>query len=609
MRFSRIAIAISFACAAIALAVAGLLGSSTGLTLAAVASGSLFIGYLFGSPGPRDHEHVDPSRMETADAVPVVPDPQPPVPAEDAAGEWVAFGAPASEPEPAPGEPPLPATRIPADIECPSVLQALVETAEEIDHPVAAHLWLEDPASATLRLVDAVGPMTPDPTPVPADDGILAEAVRSGTAQLDVAATVSDRLGEASLWRFAVPLKVSGAAGVVALDFRTDARPDAIALAAATGGLRGALAGCLALHIARTETEAARMLLDLARDLSRVLDRDEVVSLALARAMALSGAATGSVMLIDRDSGAMRIAEARGLPIEVVQETQVAEGEGIAGWVLATGQPLLIEDLPKHGGGSRRHGVRSAVSVPIGDEDGLLGVLNVGSRQFPARFTNTHLRAVETIGKQAAVALRNATALESMRDVYFETLRALAIAMETKDPYAVGGTQRVTEYALAVGREMGLGESEEQALELACMLHDIGMSAAGESVATAARPLSTVERGLLKMHPAIAAQILEQAPALRTVVPIVYHHHEWFDGHGYVGGLSGEAIPLGARILAVADSYVAMTSDRPYRRAMTAAEAMRELREKAGTQFDPDVVAVFEQMYGERRGSRDQNRP
>jgi HD-GYP domain-containing protein (c-di-GMP phosphodiesterase class II) len=140
---------------------------------------------------------------------------------------------------------------------------------------------------------------------------------------------------------------------------------------------------------------------------------------------------------------------------------------------------------------------------------------------------------------------------------------------------------------------MGLDETDMQSLEVAALLHDIGMSASGEALAASSRPLSTFERGLLKLHPVLAAEILEEVPALQNVIPIVYHHHEWYDGRGYVVGLAGESIPLGARILSVADAYTAMTMDRPYRSAMTSREARDELARGSGTQFDPEVVRAF----------------
>jgi HD-GYP domain-containing protein (c-di-GMP phosphodiesterase class II) len=246
--------------------------------------------------------------------------------------------------------------------------------------------------------------------------------------------------------------------------------------------------------------------------------------------------------------------------------------------------------------------VRSAVSVPIGDEDGILGVLNVGSHAYPARFTDAHMEALGVLGTQTAVALRNARAVDSARDLYFATLRALALAMETKDPYARGTTDRVVRYATALGREMGLDEQELLSLEVASLLHDIGMSATGETVVACDRPLSTFERGLLKLHPVLAAEILEEVPALKKVIPIVYHHHERYDGEGYVVGLSGESIPLGSRILAIADAFTAMTSKRPYRGAMTVEQALEELEGNAGSQFDPEVVRAFVEMM-RREGS------
>jgi HD-GYP domain-containing protein (c-di-GMP phosphodiesterase class II) len=200
------------------------------------------------------------------------------------------------------------------------------------------------------------------------------------------------------------------------------------------------------------------------------------------------------------------------------------------------------------------------------------------------------------LGKQTATALRNARAVVESRELYFDTLRALALAMETKDPYSRGGTERILEYADAIGMSFGLSAEDQDALRIAALLHDIGMAAAGDSVVTADRPLTTVERALLKMHPQIAAEILAEAPALRSVVPIVYHHHEWYDGEGYMNGVSGESIPIGARILAVADAFVAMTSPRPYRAAFSAGDALREMQDKAGTQFDPALVAILKDV-------------
>jgi putative methionine-R-sulfoxide reductase with GAF domain len=407
--------------------------------------------------------------------------------------------------------------------------------------------------------------------------------------------------GERTVWRFAVPLSAGDARGVAAVDLACPTDPDRFALGVATAPLMASLVGCLAVHAARVEGRTASGLVEVARELSRLLDPTDVVATALRRAMSLADAATGSIMLLDEESGKLVIADSVGLPGNVVARTALSEGEGIAGWVLSNGQPLLVEDLGGRPAGGRRHGVRSAASVPIGDDDGVLGVINVGSRGFPARFTESHLASLETLGKQTAVALRNARAVSASRELYFDTLRALAVALETKDPYARGATERVLDTALGVADVLVLGESERETLRVAALLHDIGMAVAGDSLALRHQPLSTVEQGLMKLHPQIAAEILDEMPALRDVVPVVYHHHEWYDGGGYLGGIAAEEIPLGARILAVADAYVALTSERPYRCAMERTSALAEIREKAGTQFDPAAVDALAEWLGMTR--------
>ncbi len=485
----------------------------------------------------------------------------------------------------------------PASLEPTAVMAAVLEGARRSGDAVAAHLWLLDPPTATLRMVAADGPLAPPAVPVPLDDAVMGAAVTRGTAVLvpPVAPDDSDSAVPVR-YRFAVPVSAGAAKGVAAVDILSNRLPDTAALIELMSQASGLLAGSLALHVARDETRQSRLLTEASRDLTRRVDEAALVRRALDRAVELSSAATGSVMLVDAETGRMHIVASVGLPQDVVATTDVAEGDGIAGWVLATRKPMLVEDLPGADaarGPSARRGVRSALSVPIVDDDGALGVINVGSRGYPARFTDQHTASLETLAAQLAVALRNARAMRSQEDLYFGTLRALAMALETKDPYAHGTSERIAEIATALGAELGLTERERESLRVAALLHDIGMEAAGEAVHTADRPLTLMERGLLTMHPVIAADILGEVPALRDVAPIVYHHHERYDGTGYVGGLAGDAIPIGSRVLALVDSYTAMTSPRPWRKAMLVDEAIAEVRRNAGTQFDPVVVDAF----------------
>ncbi len=467
---------------------------------------------------------------------------------------------------------------------------------------VSAHLWLRDGPGGTIRLLASAGPMSPDRRSEPGPRDALGEVFRTGVRMLSPVSTVASHGEATTLWRYALPVAAPPHVGVAAMDVLCDTEPDVSDLDAAAAAVAPMLAAALAIDVAREEGETSRTLLEMARDLSRMLSVEDVISSCLDKAMHLTAAATGSVMLLDEDTGTLRIAAARGLPSEVVANVAVGSGEGIAGWVLASGQPVLVEDLPARSARKGRHGVRSSLTVPISDEGGVLGVLNVGSRSHPNRFGANHMAALETLARQTAIAVRNARAVSTTRDLYFSSVRALALALETKDPFAAGATDRIVALSTALAERLHLAEDEAEAVRMAALLHDICMDMATD-VVSARQHLSTVERGMLSMHPVLAAEILKQAPALSAVVPIVYHHHERYDGRGYVSGLSGEAIPIGARILAVADAYVAMTSDRPYRRAKGRDEALREMADRSGSQFDPAVVDTFVEIlaHGERR--------
>ncbi len=524
-------------------------------------------------------------------------------PVADESGSVTVCEAPlaeTSQPHAEPVDSPPP-QRVPATpaiaVDPTDAVHALYVSARALAPAVAAHLWLQDPATASLRLVAADGERLPSSRPMAVDEPSISAVASRGESSMEPVVALTDEDGVSTLWRYAFPVTAGGSFGVGCIDIVSTDRVDVAGIDSLVLGSLPAFAAALALHVSRTETATAGNLIEAAYELSRRLRPEDVADRTLDRAMTLSSAANGSVLLMD-ESGVMRIAASRGLPDDVVADSAVAPGEGIAGWVYSSGKPLLVEDMPGRDK-PPRHGVRSAVCVPIADEDGCLGVLSVGSREFPARFTHSHVHALEALGRLAAVALRNARAVQSSTTLSFSTLTALAIALETKDPYGQGCTGRVTELVSALAAKMHLTQPERDTLHVAALLHDVGMSLAGAPIGATARPLSITERGLLKAHPGVAAEILAKVPALHEVVPIVFHHHEWYDGHGYEGGISGEAIPLGSRILAVADAFVAMTSARPYRRAMSVDRAVGELTSKSGTQFDPEVVTSLKSLLEE----------
>ena len=493
-----------------------------------------------------------------------------------------------------------PPSVLPAGSTPREVVECLMVAARAAGNPIAAHLWLEDAATSTLRLVEAQGESRPKHLPISIASGLLGDSLAKGTAQLDRIDIPHDAAADRTCWRYALPLTGSDLRGIAAIDFEGDHEPDRGVLTTISATLRPSLSGTLALHVARADTQSARILVDTCAQLARALTPDEVLRVGLHGAMSLAQAQTGSIMLLDPSSRRLCIQVAHGLPEEVVSATDIPQGDGIAGWVLATKRPQVIEDLRDKAGFSRRHGVCSAICVPLAYEEDVIGVLNVGCRHFHARSSSSHLDTLDVLGRVIAVALHDAEVECGARDVYLDTLRTLVVALEECEPYARGSVSRVIELAEAIGARLGIKAEEVVALRIAAMLHDVGMHAAGTSVPITDQPLSTIEWGMLKMHPVIAAEIMSQSESLVPIVPIVYHHHEHFDGTGYVSGIAGTNIPLGARILAVCDAYVAMTSTRPYRPTLSSSAALEELQRWSGSQFDPDIVTALVHVVQQR---------
>jgi putative nucleotidyltransferase with HDIG domain len=179
-------------------------------------------------------------------------------------------------------------------------------------------------------------------------------------------------------------------------------------------------------------------------------------------------------------------------------------------------------------------------------------------------------------------------------------LKMLTGAIEARDPYTRGHSTRVTELAEAVARALGWNEERIDSLRLGGPLHDIGKLAVSHQVLHKQGELDDHELAEIRRHPKTGARLLLRVTALRAAIPYVLYHHERWDGTGYPSGKAGEEIPLEARVLAIADAFDAMTSDRPYRRALTRDEALVEVDRCAGTQFDPRIAAVFLELFAER---------
>jgi len=240
-----------------------------------------------------------------------------------------------------------------------------------------------------------------------------------------------------------------------------------------------------------------------------------------------------------------------------------------------------------------RKGLSSLLTVPIRVKDKVIGWVNVYSYRQNYHFSEGQAKLMVILADRAAQAIDNARLYQNLRRTFRETIEGLVSALEAKDKYTSGHSRRVTEFALLVGRAIRLSPEELEKIEWAGLLHDIGKIGIRLEALNKPGKITQQEHEMFKDHSIMAKQILEQIHFLKEIVPLVYHHHENYDGSGYPDRIKGTQIPLGARILAIADTYDAMTSDRPYRKAMDQKNAVRELRRCADTQFDPGLVEVF----------------
>jgi putative nucleotidyltransferase with HDIG domain len=239
--------------------------------------------------------------------------------------------------------------------------------------------------------------------------------------------------------------------------------------------------------------------------------------------------------------------------------------------------------------------VQSALLVPLVIKEQPLGVIVVGEQRRWERtsLTTEKIRLCQALAHHGAIVLEHARLFERLRLANRDTIKALAGALETKDVETRGHSDRTVAHALALAERLGLSDQEREWIQYAAILHDIGKIGIPEQILKKPGKLTPEEFEIMKRHPVLGMEIIQQIEFLKPVVPLVRADHERWDGKGYPDGLTGETIPMGARIVAIVDAYDAMTSDRVYRKAPGKEHAVSELRRCAGTQFDPDLVKLF----------------
>ncbi len=243
-----------------------------------------------------------------------------------------------------------------------------------------------------------------------------------------------------------------------------------------------------------------------------------------------------------------------------------------------------------------------ALLVPLVVKDKHIGYLTV-DEPIDGKIPSLEIvRLLELFSYQAAVAIDNIRLYSDLERSYYSTLKAFVAAMDAKDPYTKGHSENVRYHALTIARQLKLPEEQVKLIDFSSLLHDIGKLAIRDEILTKPSLLSDHEYQEIKLHPVIGSRLVAEVESLIKVAPIIHSHHEHYDGSGYPQGIKGDQIPLEARIIAVADAFEAMTSDRPYRKAFDLKVAIKRLQDAAGTQFDNEIVKVFIKLHQETHG-------
>ena len=350
---------------------------------------------------------------------------------------------------------------------------------------------------------------------------------------------------------------------------------------------------------------------NIGKDFSFDIKLDVLIENIVASAKNLIEAEACSLYLIDAEKQELYFNVALGEKGHLLKEIRVKIGEGVAGMVAATGEALNIPDISKDERFNKNRKIANSINfkekamltMPIWSKNKVIGVLQFINKRGEGVFTTEDQELMEMlIDLQIITNLEKAQLYDRLRQTFVDSIESMASAIDAKDIYTQGHCQRVSQNALMIGRYIGLKPDQLESLKYAGILHDIGKIGIKDSILNKQGPLDDEEYKIMKSHPVVGDNILKQISTLdESIRDGAKYHHERYDGKGYLEGLRGEDIPLFARILAIADTYDAMTTTRSYRKGLPPEIALQEIDKGKGTQFDPELAEVFIKLMKENQ--------
>lgn len=357
----------------------------------------------------------------------------------------------------------------------------------------------------------------------------------------------------------------------------------------------------------RQRTKALSFLYRIERDVSNKLKMEDVLKVIVEKVSSILNVQICSILLVNDNTGKLSIECAKGLEEKILKDTELEVGDNISGWVVKHNRPILVKNIEKDTRFVKRseekYYNKSLMSVPLATKDKVIGVINVNNKKSRRIFNQEDFRLLKQIAAQVAIVIENATLYKSLSDLYMRTIMTLAATIDARDHYTRRHSVMVAKYSVAIAETMKLSPERVEIIRQAANLHDIGKIGVHDFILLKPGKLTDEEWKEIKLHSVKGAEILEPLVVfLNGVIDMVKQHHERYDGKGYPGQYRDGEIDIGARIMAVADAFDAMLSERPYRKAYSKKKAVEELRENSGTQFDPKIVEAFLEVLSKEPG-------
>ncbi len=336
------------------------------------------------------------------------------------------------------------------------------------------------------------------------------------------------------------------------------------------------------------------VLVKVASGASSSEDMGDFLDLILAVTVKALDGGVGLLFILEPEKNELIVKSVYGTSAPYAKNARITLGEEVAGWVIKQKKPLLIPRLHKISVPEDRPSpfAPPLICAPLIFQNKAMGVISISGKEQDADFTEDELLILSHIASQVALAIENSRLSSDNQKTYMETISALALAVEARDVYSRGHSDRVRDYAVKIAMKMGLSEQQTEAIKESAQLHDVGKIGISDEILKKPDFLSDFERGIMQQHPLIGEGIIIPLHGMAHLRDPVRHHHEWVNGEGYPDHLKADEISLEAKILAVADSFDAMTTDRPYRKKMDSRQAKEELLRYRNIRYDEKVVDV-----------------